>query len=66
MQLIIIDTEKISSELKWEDEDGIDRYYPHVYGFIDMNAIVDIVPLEIDENGQWIKNHFLFQKFSDE
>ena len=55
--IICIDTDKVLADIKWEDcESNIGRYYPHIYGVINIDAIINVLPLFIDEEGNFIKN----------
>jgi uncharacterized protein (DUF952 family) len=53
--LLCIDTEKLVSEVKWEDGDNSGMEYPHVYGVINVDAVVKVLPCNKDENGDFIK-----------
>lgn len=57
--LLCIDTDKLESEVRWEDGDNCGRSYPHVYGLINLGAIINVLPYLKDENGTWIKNNEL-------
>ncbi len=52
--LICIDENKLTSEIKYEDNCG--RYYPHIYGEINMASVVQVLPFLRDNNGNYIKN----------
>ena len=53
--LLVIDTDKVPAEIKWEDG-GEGRLYPHVYGPIPTNAVVQTLPFLKSETGAWRKN----------
>ncbi len=57
--LLCIDTEKLESEVRFEDGDNVGRFYPHVYGQINTNAVVNVLPYIKDENGDFVKNEEL-------
>ncbi|HHW22420.1 MAG TPA: DUF952 domain-containing protein [Clostridiaceae bacterium] len=57
--LLCIDTDKLEPEVRWEDGDDCGRSYPHVYGLINLDAIIKVLPYLKDENGNWIKNEEL-------
>jgi uncharacterized protein (DUF952 family) len=48
MGLIVlrIDSEMLTSSLKWECPPGMDEVFPHLYGPLNMDAVVKVVPLE--------------------
>lgn len=54
--LLCIDTDKLESEVRWEDGDNCGRCYPHVYGLINLDAVTTVLPYLKDEIGNWIKN----------
>lgn len=54
--ILCIDTNKLEAEVKWEDGDNCGRYYPHVYGLINLNAVTAVLPYLRDKDGNWIKN----------
>lgn len=54
--LICIDEDKLTSEIKYEDSDNCGRYYPHIYGEINIDSVVQVLPFLKDESGNFIKN----------
>lgn len=48
--LLVIDTDKLTCPLKWENEPA----YPHLYGALNRNAVVNVLPYRKDKNGVWI------------
>jgi uncharacterized protein (DUF952 family) len=44
--ILRIDTERLTSPLKWESPPGSDETFPHVYGPVNLDAVVGVVPLE--------------------
>jgi len=57
--LLVIDTEHLDSELKWEisaPPSGIadDATFPHVYGPISLESVLRTVELETNKNGEFI------------
>jgi len=47
--VLYIKPEKITSEIRWEDADG--ELFPHIYGSIDMPAVVGVAELKPDADG---------------
>ncbi len=41
-----INSEKLKPPLKWESPPGSDERFPHVYGPLNLDAVVEVVPLE--------------------
>ena len=49
--LLCIDVEKLEAKVEYENcEGGIDLF-PHVYGIINMEAVVDVVDFNPDQDG---------------
>ena len=59
--LVCIDESKLQSEVKYEDGDNCGRAYPHVYGLINNDAVIDVLPFLRNEDGTYKKN----PEFSD-
>ncbi len=51
--LLIIDPSRLSSELIWEDLYGSGIEFPHIYGPIEVSAVVDASPLACDADGRF-------------
>jgi uncharacterized protein (DUF952 family) len=50
--LLCVDPNRLTSELRWEPSaDAFAGDFPHVYGPIDVGAVVDVVPWERGEDG---------------
>lgn len=56
MVLLCIDEKKLISEVKYEDGDHCGRSYPHVYGLINNDAVIKVLPFLKNEDGSYIKN----------
>lgn len=54
--LLCIDTDKVIPEIKWEDGDNCGREYPHIYGELNLDAVVDVLPFLKDKEGNFILN----------
>lgn len=57
--ILVIDTDKLSSEVKWEDGGGLD--FPHVYGLVNQEAIADILDHLWSDEREWVPNEELKQ-----
>lgn len=53
--LLCIDEDKLTSPVKYEDGDNCGRLYPHIYGLINNDAVVDVLPYRRDAQGGYIK-----------
>ena len=51
--LLVIDTERLVSALCDEDLDGIGMSFPHIYGPLNLDAVVDVRPYERGTDGRW-------------
>ena len=56
MVLVCIDESKLRSEVRYEDGDNCGRAYPHVYGPVNNDAVVMVLPFLRDESGNYIRN----------
>ena len=54
--LVCIDESKLKSEVRYEDGDNCGRAYPHVYGLINNDAVIDVLPFLRNEDGTYKKN----------
>jgi uncharacterized protein (DUF952 family) len=52
--LLCIDTDKVDAEIKWEIGGSTD--YPHIYGLLNIDAVISVLPFLKDENNQFILN----------
>jgi uncharacterized protein (DUF952 family) len=53
--LLLIDTERLTSPLKWErSTDGLASVFPHIYGPIDLTAVVEVRPARRGANGEFL------------
>lgn len=43
---LAIDTEKLFAELKYELAPSVNEYFPHIYGPININAVIAILNVE--------------------
>jgi uncharacterized protein (DUF952 family) len=44
--LLIIDPSLLRSPVKWEDLDKCGRNYPHIYGKLNLDAVIDCILLQ--------------------
>ena len=58
--LLEIDPARLTSELKWEPPTGgplpgvpEGDAFPHIYGPINLDAVIQVVDFELDENGDF-------------
>lgn len=48
---LVIDTDKVRAEIKYEDPE---RIYPHIYGPLNRDAIVSLIPVKRAEDGTFL------------
>lgn len=51
--LLCIDSNKIIPEIKYESSKDNDEEYPHIYGPININAILKVVKFTANQNGEF-------------
>ena len=51
--LLVIDTERLVSALCDEDLDAIGMSFPHIYGPLNLDAVVDVRPYQRAADGRW-------------
>lgn len=44
--VLFIDIEKLKSEIKWEYSSSLNQDFPHIYGEINMDAVIKIEKLD--------------------
>lgn len=49
--LIVINTTLIEPELKYEEDEETGTRYPHIYGPLNLDAVVDKIELATDDDG---------------
>lgn len=54
--LVCIDESKLKAEVRYEDDDHYGRAYPHVYGLINNDAVIAVLPFLRNEDGTYKKN----------
>lgn len=54
--LVCIDENKLASEVRYEDGDNCGREYPHIYGLVNNDAVIMVLPFLKNEDGTYKKN----------
>ena len=52
--LVCIDESKLKSEVRYEDGDNCGRAYPHIYGLVNNDAVLSVLPFLTDSNGDYV------------
>ena len=50
--ILSVDKSKVTAVIKWEPATG--GLYPHIYGELNANAIVEATPIALNENGEYL------------
>lgn len=56
MILILIDTEKLNAKIVWEDLKNCGVKFPHIYGLLNKDSIVQILPHLWNDKKEWVIN----------
>jgi uncharacterized protein (DUF952 family) len=49
--VLVVAVDKITPEVKWEPAAG--SLYPHIYGALNMDAVVNALPTSLQDNGDF-------------
>jgi uncharacterized protein (DUF952 family) len=49
--LLHIDSDRLSAPVKYENLEGGTQLFPHVYGALNLDAVIDATPFQADEHG---------------
>jgi uncharacterized protein (DUF952 family) len=49
--LLVIDTTRVSAEIRWEDVPGSQAPYPHIYGPLNTDEVIEARPFEPGPDG---------------
>jgi uncharacterized protein (DUF952 family) len=53
LMLLVIDPERVGSEIRYEPVPGQDRPYPHIYGPLNTDAVVEARPFRPGPDGEF-------------
>jgi uncharacterized protein (DUF952 family) len=51
--VLVIDTDRVGPEIRWEDVPGSDAPYPHIYGPLNTDAVIETRPLVPGPDGEF-------------
>ena len=54
--LVCIDEDKLASQVRYEPDPESGRLYPHIYGPVNRDAVVQVLPFLRDAVGDYVKN----------
>jgi uncharacterized protein (DUF952 family) len=52
--LLCVDSERVNSEIRFENLEGGIQKYPHIYGPLNLNAVVNVLILKPEADGQFV------------
>ncbi len=52
--LLLIDTSRLNAELRSDDVDGRGTLFPHIYGALNVDAVIDVLDLPAGANGEFV------------
>lgn len=53
LMLLCIDPDRVEAEIRYETPPGTDETYPHIYGPLNSEAVVQVVGFEPDLDGRF-------------
>lgn len=59
--LLCIESDKVEAEIKWEDGDNCGKEYPHLYGELNIDSIINVLPFIKDRDNSFLLNDELIQ-----
>lgn len=51
--LLFIQVEKVTHEIKWENSEGGAELFPHIYGTLNVNAVLETKAFRANEEGKF-------------
>jgi uncharacterized protein (DUF952 family) len=53
MLLLLVDTDKLHSELRYEASPRVGEMFPHLYGALNLDAVVRVLPYSPGDDGMF-------------
>lgn len=53
LNVLVIDEARVTSPVVYENLEGGDELYPHIYGALNVDAVVSTISLQRGQNGQF-------------
>jgi uncharacterized protein (DUF952 family) len=58
--LLVIDSHKVKAEVRWEPGvDTPDELYPHIYGPLNLDAVISVLDFKAGSDGKFLLPHAL-------
>lgn len=54
LTLLMVDTDFLTSSWQFDDVPGAELSFPHIYGPLNPDAVVEATPLTKDDSGAWV------------
>jgi uncharacterized protein (DUF952 family) len=51
--LLLVDENQLVAELRFENTEGVQEAFPHLYGPLNLESVLDIQPLTLDPQGSF-------------
>lgn len=49
--LLVIDSDNVTSNVVWEDLYNANEEFPHIYGELNLDAVIDVIEFPINDEG---------------
>ena len=53
LALLHIEETRVLAEIIWEDLSGLNEKFPHIYGALNLDAVVAVTDFDANENGEF-------------
>ena len=51
--VLVIDPNRVTSKIKYESVEGWDEPFPHIYGPLNPDAVIEVRPLDVADDGRF-------------
>jgi uncharacterized protein (DUF952 family) len=51
--VLVIDPNRLTSEIRYEQVEGSDQPFPHIFGPLNTDAVIEVRPLDASADGQF-------------
>jgi uncharacterized protein (DUF952 family) len=59
LMLLLIDAEKVEHEIRYENLEGGANLFPHIYGPLNLDAVVRVLAFHPTENGDFVEQNLM-------
>ena len=64
--LLCIEPSKVTAQIKWEDLKNRGTKFPHIYGELNLDAVIDVLDFPTNDDGTFILPHELEKYIGEE